>query len=81
MVTQLIKNDGSLVGRICVLQCRLHFPGVGPPECNLSSWDTCSRVQEEEWGKYATEGKPSHWQFSAAECRLTSLSTQAMNQD
>lgn len=38
-------------------------------------------MQEEAWGTYATEGKPSHWQFSAAECRLTGLSTQAIEQD
>ena len=31
--------------------CSLCFPGIGPPECNLSTWDTCSREQEEEWGE------------------------------
>ena len=32
-------------------------------------------------GKYATAGKPSHWQISAAECGVTSLSTQAVERD
>ena len=68
VVTQLIQNERSLVGMICVLQCSLHFPEIGPPECNLSSWNTCSRVQEEEWGKICNNGQAKS--LASFSCRV-----------
>ena len=68
VVTQLIQNERSLVGMICVLQCSLHFPGIGPPECNLSSWNTCSRVQEEEWGEICNNGQAKS--LASFSCRV-----------
>ena len=64
MVTQLIKNDGSLVGRICVLQCSLlesvlqsatSAVGKSALECRKKSGENMQQTASQVIGNFQLE--------------------------
>ena len=63
------------MGRICVLQFASIFLEYVPQSETSVVGTHALDYRKKSGGKYATVGKPSHWQISAPEYGITSLST------